>query len=135
VSLRPLGCFLAFDLVLNFAWEMAQMPLYATRMTTERCLVAAGGDVVLTVAALALAGVLARRRRSVFWAVLVLLLAAVPVSIEVLALSAGRWSYAVAMPTLEGVGLAPLVQLPLIGVVSAWLAGRARVSKAAARTL
>ncbi len=120
---RRLGLWVVLAFALNFAWEMAQMPLYATRVTTERCLTAAGGDVAVTAIALALAAAVARGRRWLLWAALILLLVGAAAAIERLALSAGRWSYA-AMPTLVGIGLAPLAQLPLIAVASNWLAGR-----------
>lgn len=112
--------------VLNFVWEMAQMPLYATRMTIRTCLWAAGGDIALTLTALAFASVLARGRRLVFSATFALLLIAAAASVEGLALPAGRWSYAAGMPTVAGVGLVPLIQLLMAGAGSLWLAGRIR---------
>lgn len=129
--MRQFQWFLVLDLAANFAWEMAQMPLYATRMSVGRCMAAAGGDLVLTLAALALGGILARGRRPMFWALTVVLLTSAAVLIEALALSVGRWAYAVTMPTLLGIGLPPLLQLPLIGLASVWLATRVSVPVAA----
>lgn len=118
-------------LTLNFPWEMAQMPLYATRMTIGRCLAATGVDV--TGIAFAFAAGVARDRRWALWTTLVLLLVDTAAVIERLALSAGRWSYAAAMPALGGVGLAPLAQLPLIAGASSWLAGRTWVARGTER--
>jgi len=118
---------------LNFGWEMAQMPLYATRMSTLRCLGAAGGDAGLTAAAF-LVAVAATRLWSIraSW-IVVAASALAAVLIERRGLSSGRWAYASAMPTVAGVGVAPLMQLPLLAVVSRWL-GR-RILTAPARTV
>ncbi len=58
-----------------------------------------------------------------------MLLGAVAVEREALAM--GRWSYAEAMPTLGGIGLTPLVQLPLLGALGVLIARR---TATAART-
>ncbi len=49
-------------------------------------------------------------------------LTATAVFIELRAHAQGRWVYAAAMPTVETVGLSPLVQLPLTGAVAIGLA-------------
>lgn len=57
-------------------------------------------------------------------AVLVAGLAGAALGIERNALARGRWAYRPAMPTVGGVGLVPLVQLPLLGLTAARLARR-----------
>ena len=38
--------------------------------------------------------------------------------IEIINLNLGRWKYTVAMPTLFGIGISPLIQLALTGIIS-----------------
>ncbi|UTI63997.1 hypothetical protein NBH00_21980 [Paraconexibacter antarcticus] len=103
---------------------MAQMPLYATAMSIRRCLQAAGGDLALTLLAFAAARVLVRRR-ALRWTSFALLLMLAAILVERQALSGGRWSYAASMPTLAGMGIVPLVQLPLIAAPVVLVATRA----------
>lgn len=119
----------AVALGLNAAWEVAQRPLYNSPGSVAHCLRAAVTDAGWTIAAGAGAASVARRwRRQAFVPSLIVLLALIAIGIEAVALSTGRWSYVGAMPTLAGLGLAPLVQLPLLGVLAAlaaaWTARR-----------
>lgn len=115
----------AVALALNVAWELAQRPLYNASGSVPRCLRAAAIDAGWTLAAGAGAALLASRwGRQMFVPLLIALLAIIATGIEALALSTGRWSYAAAMPTLAGLGVAPLVQLPMLGVLAALAAGR-----------
>lgn len=41
--------------------------------------------------------------------------------IEIVNLNLGRWEYTQAMPTLFGIGISPLIQLALTGVISLFL--------------
>lgn len=113
---------------LNAIWEIAQRPLYAGEQPITGCLVAALPDAGLTLAAVGLALWLERRATASFWSLALGALLAAALAIEAWALSTGRWSYAPAMPTIGPMGLAPLLQLPLLaalGVVGARrLAGR-----------
>ena len=79
---------------------------------------AALGDALLTVA-VALPAAHAGRAAQ---AVLAGGLAAGALGIERCALARGRWAYRPAMPMVGGVGLVPLVQLPLLGLTAAGLA-------------
>lgn len=106
-------------LALNAVWELAQRPLYDDSGSVLHCLRAAVADSAWTLAAGGAAAAAAHRwDRSAFVPLIVALLAAIAIGIEVLALSSGRWSYAEAMPTLAGLGLAPAVQLPLLGLLA-----------------
>lgn len=78
------------------------------------------GDALLTVAV----AVAAARAGRPSPAVLAAGLAGVALGIERHAATRARWGYRPAMPTLGGVGLLPLVQLPLLGVTAAGLARR-----------
>ncbi len=106
----------------NAAWELAQRPLYAAGQDVTRCLVAAGWDAAYTIAALAMASA-ARQRwgRPAYWSTLILALLFLATGIELWALTTDRWSYSSAMPTVVGLGLSPVTQLPLLGAIVALL--------------
>jgi len=42
----------------------------------------------------------------------------IAIFIEMINLNLGRWEYTMAMPTLFGIGIIPLIQLALTGVIS-----------------
>ena len=132
----------AAALGLNFLWEMLQMPAYAEmsgrswRETALACALASLGDAALTLGvygAIALAarrlrwGVQGRRRDYIAVA---LLAAACALTIELVALATGRWSYLDRMPVVPalGVGLWPLLQLTLLAPLAmgaaVWWGGR-----------
>ncbi|MCP9491703.1 MAG: hypothetical protein MSC31_17790 [Solirubrobacteraceae bacterium MAG38_C4-C5] len=114
---RRLAC---WALALNGAWEVAQLPLNTCPPTPRTVLRAALGDALLTVAVAVPAAWTGRRSP----AVLVAGLAGAALGIERNALARGRWAYRPAMPTARGVGLVPLVQLPLLGLTAAGLVRR-----------
>jgi len=101
-------------------WEVAQLPLNTCPPTPRTVLRAALGDALLTVAV----AVPAARTGRGSPALLVAGLAAAALGIERGALARGRWNYRPAMPTVGGVGLVPLVQLPLLGLTATRLARR-----------
>lgn len=110
-------------LVANATWEVAQRPLYAGDTAVARCLQASLVDAAYIVAAAALAMLVARGRARVFMIVLICGLAVAAASIEAWALSTDRWRYDDTMPTIAGLGLSPLIQLPLLGWLAARIAG------------
>jgi hypothetical protein len=120
----PVALYIALAAIGHFLWEAGQLPLYTLwRTGTPREIVTAllhctGGDILITVATLAAAGVLARqfRWRAFGWRMVftaVILGAAYTVFSEWLNVEIRRsWSYTAAMPVLPllGTGLAPLLQ-------------------------
>ncbi len=95
------------------------MPLYDVDFRLGRCLRAAAADAAI-VLGVALAVVLLTRwhpRR--FWLALPAALAVVAAPVEAVSLAAGRWAYEAAMPTIGGLGVSPLLQLPLLGPLAA----------------
>lgn len=114
----------AVAFVLNALWEVAQLPLYRDAHGIPACLGAATGDAAIILACLALATSAATDRVS--WPLLTTLLATVAIGIELGALAAGGWAYSSAMPTLAGIGLAPLAQLPILGSLTVIAARRRR---------
>ena len=107
---------------LHFAWEMGQAFLFTPMdrlpfwQATAWCARAAGWDVVISAAAYFVAALAARSifwpRRRTPWPVAIYFLVGlgITIAIERWAVSAGRWEYRDAMPTLAGIGLTPLLQ-------------------------
>ncbi|HEV2753472.1 MAG TPA: hypothetical protein VGV36_06515 [Solirubrobacteraceae bacterium] len=122
--LRLLGLAGGVALVTNAGWELGQRPLYATDVSVLRCLSAAVVDTGYTVAAVAPARVATTHHPRAFLPAVIALLVVAAVGIETWALATDRWLYAEGMPRALGLGLSPLVQLPLLGAVSAWAARR-----------
>jgi hypothetical protein len=137
---RYLAALFVAAFVLNWPWEMLQMPAYvglAGRSwgeTAPVCTLASVGDAGLTLFVYAAGALVTRRAR---WALgggwKVYLFAALAgalcaVVIERAAISAARWSYTGLMPEALGVGLLPLLQLTLLVPaafrVAAWWHGR-----------
>jgi len=52
----------------------------------------------------------------------------IAIFIETINLNLGRWAYKEIMPTIFGIGLSPLIQLPLTAVVSLYLVRRIKIS-------
>lgn len=138
---RPLWSFLiVLSLVafcLNWLWEMVQMPAYAEmagrswRETAVPCGWAALGDVALTLAVCGVGALAAGQARWVatgrwnVYATAALLGAVFTLAVEWKALASGRWSYTERMPVVPmlGVGLWPLLQLPLLVPAAIAVAG------------
>ena len=130
-----------FALLLNFAWEILQAPLYAGMadmphaQVTRACLQATAGDAVLMLLAYGAVAAVARSRR---WIVaaggrqLVLFTTigvSITAAIEWLATHGywiGKWSYLSAMPLLPGagIGLAPLLQWVVLPLLTVWFVRR-----------
>jgi hypothetical protein len=123
VSVGAAGVTGGVALVTNAVWELTQRPLYEVDPSVLRCLSAAVVDAAYTVAAVVGGALVAQRNPRAFLPVVVAALAVAAAGIESWARDTDRWSYADAMPTVAGLGLSPLVQLPLLGALSAW-AGR-----------
>ena len=133
---QPWTALAGFAFFGNFAWEMAQMPLFRMRNPSGwamlgECTQATAGDAVLTLMAYGVAALCHRRRR---W-----LLAPVPIEGAVF-LGVGvaatlalewwnvtvrhSWAYSATMPTVAGIGLAPLAQWVILPPLTLWLARR-----------
>lgn len=106
----------------HFIWEMAQASLYEPMRqlpfwrATVWCARAAAWDVLISAAAYAAAAATARqvvwvhRAARLPFATYFAVGMAVTVAIEKWATADGRWDYEVAMPTVAGIGLTPLLQ-------------------------
>ena len=130
-----------FALLLNFAWEILQAPLYAGMadmphaQVTRACLQATFGDMVIMLLAYGAVAVVARSRRWIVaasgwqlaWFVAVGVV--ITAGIEWLATRAHwvqSWTYLPTMPLVPGtgLGLAPLLQWVLLPLLTVWFVRR-----------
>lgn len=127
-TVRPLvsalPAFAAASFLLNFAWEMLQAPFFAEMPDMPHweavliCLQATVGDVVITLAGFAAAGLIDRRalwfERPSRRALLTYLATGIVITmlVEWHAVATDRWKYADIMPVLPwvGVGVMPILQ-------------------------
>lgn len=132
-ALRMLGAWVLISLALHLAWELAQMPLYTLWYEQRPAYIAwavihcTAGDGVIALGTYVAAGVLARslawpwsaprRGLAVLWAS----------GVAWTAFSEWRhvyrlesWAYAESMPTVAGIGLAPLAQWVIVPGLALW---------------
>lgn len=123
------------SVLINYVWEMAQMPFYANMPFTELsswllCFRASLGDGVI-ILIIWFIGYLFYRSRSWFHPLrpakmLILLVsgAAIAIAIELYAMATDRWEYSGFMPVLPlvGIGIVPFVQLLVLPWLSMFLA-------------
>ncbi|MBD2433047.1 MULTISPECIES: hypothetical protein [Nostocales] len=128
-----------FSFLLNFLWEMQQMPFF--QLTSEfscldmirNCTIATVGDVGISLIAFWVVAVVSKSRQWFrqprWWQVSNFILVGVVITIIFEALATGvldRWEYAATMPILPffGTGLLPLLQWILIPPIIVWLVKR-----------
>lgn len=114
-------------LVLNLTWEFSHSSMYIHLSETPKYLhliTASFGDVFTIFGIFAIVSL---KNRNFIWIKspskfdylsIVFLGLAIAVFIELINLNSGRWAYTAAMPTILGIGISPLIQLALTGVVS-----------------
>ena len=130
-----------FALLLNFAWEILQAPLYAGMadmphaQVTKACLQAIVGDAVIMLFAYGVVAVAARSRRWIVaaegWqlALFIVIGVSITAAIEWLATRGqwiGNWNYLLTMPLVPGIriGLAPLLQWVVLPLLTVWFVRR-----------
>ncbi len=133
---QPWTALAGFAVLVHFAWEMAQMPLY--RMDAPSgwrmiggCTQATIGDAIMTLLAYGVVALLMRRR---LW-----LVARRPLELTTflgagIAMTVGlewwnvsvrhSWAYSAEMPSIAGIGLSPVVQWIVLPPIILWLARR-----------
>jgi hypothetical protein len=126
----------AIAVPLNFVWEVAQSPLYASMAPFParvwHCFVASLGDGLLIVLVWIAGWPVFRRpdwfRRPHTEEYLLMTTTAIvlAVIVESAALRSGRWGYEVEMPRLGNLGLLPLTQMVLLTPLTFALAARTR---------
>lgn len=109
----------AVAFLLNLIWEKLQMPLYVVDISGWDCWVlcihASIWDAVLIVGVYYLIDTPVRKHRH---AVSAIVLAFIAICIEQRALGQGKWAYSALMPTLFGIGISPLIQLPVLAIAT-----------------
>jgi hypothetical protein len=132
-ALRYLTCALGIAIAGNYAWELAQAPLYemsAVRRPFVHCFVASLGDGVMFLVLLA---VVSAVRRSMTWVqaprrsdygFIVLSAFLIALVVEWAGLAVGRWRYGHLMPLVPGteVGLVPILQMMVLSPVTMYIA-------------
>ena len=130
-----------FALLLNFAWEILQAPLYAGMadmphaQVTKACLQATVGDAVIMLLAYGAVAAVARSRRWIVapsgWqlALFIAIGVSITAAIEWLATRGywiGNWNYLPTMPLVPGtrIGLAPLLQWVVLPLLTVWFVRR-----------
>ncbi len=114
-------------LVLNIIWEFSHHSLYVDLSGIPKyphLIIASFTDMIII---LGIFAVVSLKNKNIDWInkpstsdylVVVFLGLIIGIFIEVINLSLGRWAYALAMPTVFGIGISPLAQLALTGIIS-----------------
>lgn len=126
-----------FAFLLNFVWEMLQMPLFALPPADtpywpviKMCAAATVADGFIMLIAFWAASAFARSR---YWFVaaerghvLIFLITglAITSAIELIATEMGVWQYSPLMPVLFGVGLSPFMQWVIPPLITLWFTRR-----------
>ena len=130
-----------FALLLNFAWEILQAPLYVGMadmphaQITRACKQATVGDAVIMLLAYGVVALAARSRRWIVaakgWqlALFIAIGVSITAAIEWLATRGywiGNWNYLPTMPLVPGsdIGLAPLLQWVVLPLLTVWFVRR-----------
>lgn len=118
-SLRTISLVFGVSFLLNLVWENIHVSLYDIHMIPMDpyliCLRAAIWDAVIITGVYMLVDTKSRKTRYIFS---VLACIAVAIFIEMRALAEGRWGYLPTMPLMMGIGISPLIQLPLLAILT-----------------
>lgn len=105
--------------ILNLLWEKLQMPLYSVDVSGWEywllCIRASVWDAVVITGVYYLVDAPSKKTKYIVSAMILLCIA---IFIEQRALIEGRWAYSHLMPTIFGIGLVPLIQLPLLALAT-----------------
>ncbi len=146
-SVRLFAFVALVSFVLNYIWEMAQMPLFRQgdgqrfeqnlRFSLQHCFIPTLGDVLVAATTFVIGWVVygqAHWIQALTWREV--LLVSIPLVLLALVVELTNvyvlhhWSYSELMPIVPvvEVGLVPTVQLALLTLVSFWIVGRAAAS-------
>ncbi len=119
VRIQTLAAIFIVAFLLNLIWEKLQMPLYAVNISAWDCWLlcihASMWDAIIITGAYYLIDTPSRTHR---YALSSILLFCIAIFIEQRALTEGRWAYTHLMPTVFGIGISPLIQLPLLAIAT-----------------
>ena len=114
-------------LILNIIWEFSHHFLYVDLSGIPKyfhLIIASFADTFILFSIFA---IISLKHKNLNWIknpskfdylVVIFLGLIIAIYIEIINLSLGRWEYTAAMPTLFGIGISPLIQLALIGIIS-----------------
>jgi len=114
-------------LILNIIWEFSHYPLYIDLSGIPKyphLIIASFMDMLIIMGIFAIVSLKNRnfnwiKNPSKFDYLMVVFLGLIiAIFIEMINLNLGRWEYTAAMPTLFGIGISPLIQLALTGIIS-----------------
>jgi len=114
-------------LILNIIWEFSHHSLYIDLSGIPKyshLIIASFGDMLDI---LGIFVIVSLKNKNLNWIknpskfdylMVVFLGLIIAIFIEMINLNLGRWEYTAAMPTLFGIGISPLIQLALTGIIS-----------------
>jgi len=114
-------------LILNIIWEFSHHSLYIDLSGIPKyshLIIASFADMLIILGVFAIVSL---KNKNLNWIknpgkfdylIVVFLGLIIAVFIEMINLDLGRWKYTATMPTLLGIGISPLVQLALTGIIS-----------------
>ena len=114
-------------LILNIIWEFSHHFLYVDLSGIPKyshLIIASFADMVII---LGIFAIVSLKNKNLNWIknpskfdyfMVVFLGLIIAIFIEMINLNLGRWEYTLAMPTLFGIGISPLIQLALTGIIS-----------------
>ena len=114
-------------LILNIIWEFSHHFLYVDLSGIPKyshLIIASFADMLII---LGIFAIVSLKNKNLNWIknpskfdyfMVVFLGLIIAIFIEMINLNLGRWEYTLAMPTLFGIGISPLIQLALTGIIS-----------------
>ncbi len=114
-------------LILNIIWEFSHYFLYVDLSGISKfphLIIASFTDMLIILGIFTIVSLKNRNfnwiknPRKLDYSLIVFFGLAIAVFIEVINLNLGRWTYTTTMPTIFGIGISPLIQLALTGIVS-----------------
>jgi len=114
-------------LILNILWEFLHHSLYIDLSGIPKyahLIIASFTDMLII---LGIFAIVSLKNKNLNWIknpskldylIVVFLGLIIAIFIEMINLNLGRWEYTMAMPTLFGIGISPLIQLALTGIIS-----------------
>ena len=114
-------------LILNIIWEFSHHSLYIDLSGIPKyphLIIASFTDMLII---LGIFAIVSLKNKNLNWIknpskfdylMVVFLGLIIAIFIEMINLNLGRWEYTMAMPTLFGIGISPLIQLALTGIIS-----------------
>ncbi|MBI2107087.1 hypothetical protein HYT57_03815 [Candidatus Woesearchaeota archaeon] len=127
---KPLIYIFVIGFILNLIWEYLHYPLYKDLSGIPSNLhlwLAAFFDAFFILTIILLISLKnsnfswTKKPKTIDYILAIIIPLIIAIMIEIINLDLGRWEYSFSMPTIFGLGLSPLIQLPLITIISLFL--------------